>query len=217
LPSVKSRLTQRSWRAFAQAKSGPLRRIKRTSPSVKSGPTQHPWRAFAQAKSGPLCRIRRTSPLVTKGSTQRPRRAFSQAKSGPLHRIKRTSPSATTISDRLGPCALNAARAQAVTYPAEGHLEDYAPLCGGSIASSALQKHIRKKGKKSWARRVGGKLTYITCEKMDTWVRLVKNLTLRGSRWEPRSLPREEKSTSPLLIVHILQTSEHNERENKEN
>jgi hypothetical protein len=72
------------------------------------------------------------------------------------------------------------------------------PLHGGSIASSALRKHTRKK--KSWRRKAGGKLTYITCQKQDTWVLLIKNLTLRGSRWEPRSFPREEKSTSPLLL-----------------
>jgi hypothetical protein len=36
----------------------------------------------------------------------------------------------TTISDRLASRAPNAIRAQAVTYPAEGHLEDYAPLKG---------------------------------------------------------------------------------------
>jgi hypothetical protein len=47
---------------------------------------------------------------------------------GPSHRIKRASPSVTMISDRLGLCALNAVRA--VTYPAEGHLEDYASLTG---------------------------------------------------------------------------------------
>jgi hypothetical protein len=35
-----------------------------------------------------------------------------------------------TISDELGSRAPNAIRAQAVTYPAEGHLEDYAPLKG---------------------------------------------------------------------------------------
>jgi hypothetical protein len=107
-----------------------------------SGPTQRPWRALTQAKSGPLRRIKRTSPSVMSGPTQRPWRALTQAKSGPLRRIKRTSPSVMTISDMLGPCALNAARAQAVTYPAEGHLEDYAPLCGGSITSSTLRKHI---------------------------------------------------------------------------
>jgi hypothetical protein len=33
-----------------------------------------------------------------------------------------------TISDRRGPCTLNAICAHAVTYPAEGHCEDYAPL-----------------------------------------------------------------------------------------
>jgi hypothetical protein len=56
--------------------------------------------------------------------------------------IKWASSSVTTISDRRGPCAHNAARAHAVTYPAEGHLEDYAPYGkrGGSIALSELQK-----------------------------------------------------------------------------
>jgi hypothetical protein len=51
------------------------------------------------------------------------------------------------ISDRRGPCALNAARAHAVTYPAEGHLEDYAPYGkrGGSIASSVLRKYSKRK------------------------------------------------------------------------
>jgi hypothetical protein len=44
------------------------------------------------------------------------------------HRIMRASTSITTISDRRGPCALNAIRAHAVTYPAEDHFEDYAPL-----------------------------------------------------------------------------------------
>jgi hypothetical protein len=112
--------------------------------------------------------------------------------------MKRTSSSDMTISDRRGPCALNAARAHAVTYPAEGHLEDYAPLHRDGIASMALRKHTRKK--KSWTRRIGGKLTYITCQKQDTWVRLVKNLTLRGSRWEPRSLPREERVRPPYLM-----------------
>jgi hypothetical protein len=48
------------------------------------------------------------------------------------------------ISDRLGSGAPNAVRAHAVTYLAEGHLEDYAPLRGGSIASMALQKHAQK-------------------------------------------------------------------------
>jgi hypothetical protein len=95
-----------------------------------SGPTQRPRRAFTQAKSGPLRRIKRTSSSVMSGPMQRPRRAFTQAKSGPLRRIKRTSSSVESISDRRGPCALNATRAQAVTYPAEGHLKDYAPSTG---------------------------------------------------------------------------------------
>jgi hypothetical protein len=41
-------------------------------------------------------------------------------------------------SDRLGSGALKGVRAHAVTYPAEGHLEDYAPPSGGSIASTML-------------------------------------------------------------------------------
>jgi hypothetical protein len=49
---------------------------------------------------------------------------------GALRRIKRTSSSVTTISDELGSGALNAVRAHAVTYPAESHLEDYAPPKG---------------------------------------------------------------------------------------
>jgi hypothetical protein len=122
--------TRCPWRAFTQAKLGPLRRVKRTSSSVISGPTQHPRRALTQAKSGPLRRVKRTSSSVISGPMQRPRRALTQAKSGPLRRVKRTSSSVTTISDRCGPCALNAARAHAVTYPAEGHLEDYAPYTG---------------------------------------------------------------------------------------
>jgi hypothetical protein len=50
----------------------------------------------------------------------------------------------------------------------------------------------------------GGKLTYIICqEKRGTKGRLVKNLTLRGSGGDPRSLPREEKSTSPTTLMYI--------------
>jgi hypothetical protein len=83
---------------------------------------------------------------VISGPTQRPRHAFTQAKLGPFRRVKRTLSSFTTISDRRGPCALNAARAHTVTYPAEGHLEDYAPYRkhGGSIASSVLRNHTQK-------------------------------------------------------------------------
>jgi hypothetical protein len=110
-----------------------------------------------RTKSGPLRRVKRTLSSVISGPTQRPRRAFTQAKSGPLRRVKRTLSLVTTISDRRGTCALNAARAHAVTYPAEGHLEDYAPYIkrGGSIASSVLRKHTQK-GKildaKSWGK-----------------------------------------------------------------
>jgi hypothetical protein len=120
---------------------------------VKSGPTPRSKRALTQAKSGPLRRIKRTSPLVKLGPTPRSRRALTQAKSGPPCRIKRTSAPVTTISDRLGSCALNAARARAVTYPTEGRLEDNAPLRGGGIASTALRKHTQKKknlGTRGW-------------------------------------------------------------------
>jgi hypothetical protein len=65
---------------------------------------------------------------------------------GASYRVKRTPSSVTTISDRLGSGAPNAARAHAVTYRAEGHLEDYAPLRGG-IASSVLRKHAQKREK----------------------------------------------------------------------
>jgi hypothetical protein len=70
---------------------------------------------------------------------------------GVLRRIKQTSSSVTTISDRLGSGALNAVRAHAVTYPAEGHLEDYAPLKGehsfGNIAKSfSKRKNLGTKG-----------------------------------------------------------------------
>jgi hypothetical protein len=111
------------------------------------------------------------------------------------YRVKRISSSVTTISDRRGSGAPNVVRAYAVTYPAEGHLEDYAPLRGSGIASTALRKHAQIG--KILGTKVGGTLTYITCQKQGTRGRLVKNLTLRGSRGEPRSLPREEKSTSP--------------------
>jgi hypothetical protein len=120
---------------------------------VKSGPTPRSKRALTQAKSGPPRRIKRTSPLVKLGPTPRSRRALTQAKSGPPCRIKRTSAPVTTISDRLGSCALNAARARAVTYPTEGRLEDNAPLRGGGIASTALRKHTQKKknlGTRGW-------------------------------------------------------------------
>jgi hypothetical protein len=70
-------------RALAQAKSGPLCHIKRTSPSVKSGPTPRSRRALTQAKSGPPRHIKRTSSSVKSGQTPRSRRALTQAKSGP--------------------------------------------------------------------------------------------------------------------------------------
>jgi hypothetical protein len=73
-----------------------------------------------------------------------------------LCRVKRTLPSATTISDRRGPCALNASRAHAATYPAEGHFEDYAPYGehGGSIASSELRQRTQKE--RTWTPSAGG-------------------------------------------------------------
>jgi hypothetical protein len=201
-----------------------LRRTKRTSSSVKSGPTPCSKHALTQAKLGPYAassglhlrsnRDRRHIPGV---HLLRPNRGLTphqedftfgqigtdttlQACSysgqiGALRRIKWTSSLVTTISDRLGSGALNVVRARAVTYPAEAHLEDYAPPQGGSIASTTLRKHAQEE--KIWAQRVGGTLTYITHQKQDIRGRLVKNLTLPGSGGEPRSLPREEKSTSP--------------------
>jgi hypothetical protein len=144
-----------------------LRRVKRTSSSVKSGPTPHSRRALTKAKSGPYAassglhlrskRDRHHAPVVRLLRPSRglmPHQAdfiFGQIETdatlqvcaysgqiGVVHRIKRTSSSVTTISDRLGSGALNAVRARAVTYPAEGHLEDYAPTQGGSIASTTL-------------------------------------------------------------------------------
>jgi hypothetical protein len=136
-----------------------LRRIKRTSSSVKSGPTPRSRRALTQAKSWPYAassglhfrsnRDRRHVPGVR---LLRPNRGLTPHQAdfifgqigtgatlqacaysgqiGALRRIKRTSSSVTTISDGLGSGALNAVRAHAVTYPVEGHLEDYAPLKG---------------------------------------------------------------------------------------
>jgi hypothetical protein len=188
-------------------------------------PTPRSRRALTQAKSWPRAassglhlwsnQDRRHAPSVRLLRTNRglvPRQAdfvFGQIRTnatlqacacsgqiGALYRVKQTSSSVTMISDRLGSGALNAVRAHAVTYPAEGHLEDYAPLRGGGIASTALRKHAQK-GKNFGHEGFGGTLTYITCQKQGTKGRLVKNLTLRGSGGEPRSLPREEKSTSP--------------------
>jgi hypothetical protein len=75
---------------------------------------------------------------------------------GASGRVTRTSSSGTTISDGLGTGAPNAVRANAITYPAEGHFKDYAPPSGGGgIASTALCKHAQKE-KKLWARRLWG-------------------------------------------------------------
>jgi hypothetical protein len=137
----------------------PSCRVKRAFPSVKSGPTQRSRRAFTPADSWPRAtssglflrsnQDRRSAPGVrslrpTRGLV--PRQAgfsFGQIRtdaalqacvhSGRLVascRVKRAFPLVTTISDRLGARAPKAIRAQAVTYPAEGHLEDYAPLKG---------------------------------------------------------------------------------------
>jgi hypothetical protein len=64
--------------------------------------------------------------------------------------------SVTTISDRRGSCAPNAARAHAATYPAEGQFEDYAPYGehGGSIALSELRQRTQKE--RSWMPSAGG-------------------------------------------------------------
>jgi hypothetical protein len=47
--------------------------------------------------------------------------------------------------------------------------------------------------------KLGGKTDLYYMSK-GTRVHLVKNLTLRGSKENPRSFPREEKSTSPYLL-----------------
>jgi hypothetical protein len=49
------------------------------------------------------------------------------------------------ISDRRGPCALNAARAHAVTYPAEGHLKDYAPFTGVALLRRRYESILKTK------------------------------------------------------------------------
>jgi hypothetical protein len=134
-------------------------RVKRSFPSVKSGPTQRSRRAFTPAELWPRAassglflpsnQDRRSAPGVRLLRPNRglvPRQAvfsFGQIRtdttlqacvySGRIVascRVKRSFPSITMISDRLGPCAPKAIRAQAVTYPAEGHLEDYASLKG---------------------------------------------------------------------------------------
>jgi hypothetical protein len=134
-------------------------RVKRAFPSVKSGPTQRSERAFTPAESWPRAassglflrsnQDRRSAPGVRLLRLNRglvPRQAgffFGQIRTDASLRawvysgrimaschVKRAFPSVTTISDRLGSCAPKAIRAQAVTYPAEGHVEDYAPLEG---------------------------------------------------------------------------------------
>jgi hypothetical protein len=133
--------------------------VKRSSSSVKSGPTRHSRRTLTQAKSGPRAassglhlrsnQDRRDAPGVRLLRPNRglgPRQAdfiFGQIRTdatlqacpysgqiGAFCRVTRTSSSGTTISDGLGSGAPNAVRAHAVTYPAEGHLEDYAPFGG---------------------------------------------------------------------------------------
>jgi hypothetical protein len=122
---------------------GALCRIKRTSSSVKSGPTPRSRRALTQAKSGPYAASSGLHLRQIRTDATLQACAYS-GQIGAFRRSKRTSPSVTTISDRLGSGALNAVRAHVVTYPAEGHLKDYAPPSGGSIASTALRKHAQK-------------------------------------------------------------------------
>jgi hypothetical protein len=124
---------------------------------------------------------------------------------GASYHVKRTSSSVTTISDWLGSGAPNVARSHAVTYPAEGHLEDYAPPSGGRHSFDGVVQTCSDRTN-SWYEG-WGTLTYITCQKQGTRGRLVKNLTLRGSRGEPRSLPREEKSTSPTTYCTYVTDS----------
>jgi hypothetical protein len=127
------------------------RRVKRAFPSVKSGPTQRSRRAFTPAESWPRAassglflrsnQDRRNAPgmrLLRPNRGLAPRQAgffFSEIRTDAMLqacvcsgrivascRVKRSFPSVTTISDRLGPRAPKAIRAQAVTYSAEGHL-----------------------------------------------------------------------------------------------
>jgi hypothetical protein len=58
------------------------------------------------------------------------------------------------ISDRLGSGAPNAVRAHAITYPAEGHLEDYAPLRGRGHSFDGVVQACSDR-KKFLARRLG--------------------------------------------------------------
>jgi hypothetical protein len=127
--------------------------VKRSFSSVKSGPTHRSRRAFTLAESWPRTassglflrsnQDRRIAPgvrLLWPNRGLAPRQVvflFGQIRtdaslqacvySGRIvasHRVKRSFSSVTTISDRLGPRAPKAIRAQAVTYPAEGYLED---------------------------------------------------------------------------------------------
>jgi hypothetical protein len=154
-------------------------RVKRTSSSVKSGPTRHSRRALTQAKSGPRTassglhlrsnQDRRDAPGVrllrpNQGLVQRQADfIFGQIRTdatlqacaysgqiGASCHVKRISSSVTTISDRLGSGAPNVVRAHAVTYPAEGHLEDYAPFGGGGRHSFEGVAQACSDRKNSW-------------------------------------------------------------------
>jgi hypothetical protein len=70
---------------------------------------------------------------------------------------------------------------------------------GESIASVKVRKLIQKS---TGQRALGEILTYITCQK-GYWVRLIKNLTLRGSSREPRSLPVRERVRPPTYYSYI--------------
>jgi hypothetical protein len=126
---VKSRLTQRAGRAFTPAESWPraassglsLRsnQDRRSAPGVR---LLQPNRGLAPCQAGfPFGQIRTDAAL---------RACVYSGRIVASCRVKQAFVSVTTISDRLGSRAPKAIRAQAVTYPAEGHLEDYAPLKG---------------------------------------------------------------------------------------
>jgi hypothetical protein len=129
LTLVKSRTKRRPGRALAQAKSGPraassglfLRsnQDRRSAPGVR---LLRPNRGLAPRQTGFFFGQIRTDAAL--------QACVYSGRIVASRRVRRSFPSITTISDRLGPCAPKAIHTQAVTYPAEGHLEDYAPLKG---------------------------------------------------------------------------------------
>jgi hypothetical protein len=125
----RSLVPRRSRSALAQAKSGPR--------AASSG---LPLRSNQDRRDAPGVRLLRPNRgLVPRqadflfgqiGTDAMLQACVCSSQIGASCRVKRTFASVTTISDRLGSRAPNAIRAEAVTYPAEGHFEDYAPLKG---------------------------------------------------------------------------------------